>query len=79
MKRFWCTRCQRVKRIRRLPKNVIPLTDGDKIIGYSEGTCDYHDHPGTRAQAMGRVRRVVVKPVKKQPVISTPPKSKKTR
>lgn len=57
MKRFWCKTCQRTKRVRRLPDDVVPLTDGNKIVGYSEGTCDYHDRGvQTRAQVMGRVR-----------------------
>jgi hypothetical protein len=40
MKRFFCTICQRVKRVRNLPSNVVSVNSMTPT--KREGTCDKH-------------------------------------
>ena len=43
MLRFYCTDCKRNKRVARRPDNVHEITDSDnKIVGYTQGTCNSH-------------------------------------
>lgn len=63
MKRFWCNTCGRVKRVRRLPKNVVPNTvltlDNVEVVeSYSDGDCDRHSRPSNvfNRQVFGRVK-----------------------
>lgn len=46
MKRFYCTICERVKRVRVMPSNVIGLTYEDAT--KREGTCRFHATHGPR-------------------------------
>jgi hypothetical protein len=55
MKRFYCTVCKRVKRVRRIPLNVV--SPNAEIVTERTGECSYH--------ADGYVRRTrVAKPIK---------------
>ena len=60
MKRFFCTICQRHKRVRKLPPGVYALgrNDKDKPTSYSDGICVSHNSTSTRAQQQSRVRVV---------------------
>ena len=43
MIRFFCTICKHNKRVARRPDNVHEITDdNDKIVDYSQGTCNAH-------------------------------------
>lgn len=56
MKRFFCTTCDKIKHVQKLPADVVdPKAPPDKRIG----TCKWHSDKGrglTRAQSMGSAR-----------------------
>jgi hypothetical protein len=51
MKRFLCSQCQRVVRVRQLP----PVTEGKP---FPIGVCRHHGVNGSRARVMSRVQIV---------------------
>lgn len=65
MKRFYCNTCKRVKRVRRLPKNVTAIENFDgKPESYSAGDCDRHSRGNkSNREVFGTVR--VLKTIKK--------------
>lgn len=82
MKRFFCNTCRRIKRVRRIPKNVNPIFgtshNGDQIVtGYSAGDCDYHKAAVSNSVLRhgAPVRNVVTK--KSAPPPSPPRKAKR--
>jgi hypothetical protein len=63
MKRFFCTTCTRIKRVRVLPSDVKLQIDASGsglvpigVLQNRTGTCRWHDHIGERRGIMGRAR-----------------------
>lgn len=55
MKRFFCTTCNSIRRVRSLPSNVSDSYSA--AVEDRRGTCNYH-RGGSRAKANDRVRHV---------------------
>ena len=60
MKRFYCTVCKRVKRVRRIPPSV--LTPNAEIVTERTGECAYHAS-GVRPRYKSE-RHTTAKPIK---------------
>ena len=67
MKRFFCTKCQRVRRVRRLPINTSENLIAGNVIS-RVGTCDWH-MSGERVYHAPKTTRIA-----KRVVIQTPVK-----
>jgi hypothetical protein len=76
MKRFFCTICQRPRRVRRLPPDV-----GENLIHGAQhallGTCVWHSSSVPQATMMRRLRATQLNTTR--PKVATPPKAHKPR
>lgn len=54
MKRFFCTTCKRIVRVRRLPDDVTSNTNKSITALHSIGTCRHHSTSGSRASVNSR-------------------------
>lgn len=54
MKRFFCTTCNKIKRVRVLPSDIDNPTQ--KFVALRKGTCRWHDSYQTRVELNSRVK-----------------------
>lgn len=76
MKRFFCTKCQKVKRVRSLPKKIEGLDKLDPSLRLSK--CEYHNHDSHNSYLNSinpRVHNTRIKPVKV--IIDTPARKRR--
>jgi hypothetical protein len=76
MKRFFCTECKRVVRVRRLPEGISINTSEAFSPVDRFGTCDFHN--GSLSRPTFQSRQRIVKAIKKvSAIVNTPKKGKR--
>ena len=58
MKRFFCTKCERVRRVRRLPVDITENMNAAAVIT-RVGQCDWHTMGRMRVERIPRVKHVI--------------------